>query len=142
MPVFAALGAECTVMDYSQSQLGHELAVATREGYLIDIVKAGMTVPFPFNEMSLDIIFPPCPTAMRKRFYPFGRSAIGGVNPGGLLLAGLDNGLNYVFDETKTSLKTALPFNPLRDPRLSQECLENNPGIQISHTLEEQMAGH
>ena len=32
MPIFAALGAECTVMDYSEEQLKSERMVAEREG--------------------------------------------------------------------------------------------------------------
>ena len=33
MPIFAALGADCTVLDYSRKQLESERAVAAREGY-------------------------------------------------------------------------------------------------------------
>ena len=32
MPIFAALGADCTVLDYSEKQLASERMVATREG--------------------------------------------------------------------------------------------------------------
>ena len=47
MPVFAALGAGCTVLDYSQRQLDSERLVAEREGYDIRIVRADMTKPNP-----------------------------------------------------------------------------------------------
>ena len=43
MPIFAALGAQCTVLDYSQRQLDSEKLVAEREGYDITIVRADMT---------------------------------------------------------------------------------------------------
>ncbi len=36
-----------------------------------------------------------------------------------------DNGINDLFDEEETTLKNSLSFNPLRDRRLYQECLEN-----------------
>ena len=39
MPIFAALGADCTVMDYSVRQLESERMVSCREGYSIDIVR-------------------------------------------------------------------------------------------------------
>ena len=42
MPVFSALGAVCTVLDYSDRQLDSERLVAQREGYKINIVKADM----------------------------------------------------------------------------------------------------
>lgn len=38
MPIFAALGAKCTVLDYSEKQLESERMVAQREGYDITIV--------------------------------------------------------------------------------------------------------
>lgn len=59
MPIFTVLGAECTVMDYSQKQLDSESMVAGREGYLIKIVKADMTKQFPFEDESFDMIFHP-----------------------------------------------------------------------------------
>ena len=43
MPIFAALGADCTVMDYSEEQLKSERMVAEREGYAIRIIRGDMT---------------------------------------------------------------------------------------------------
>lgn len=61
---------------------------------------------------------------------------------GGRLMAGLDNGINYLFDEkNEREIKYKLPFNPLRDPQLLQELAESNSGVQFSHTLEEQIRG-
>ena len=59
MPIFAALGAECTVLDYSDAQLASEKMMAEREGYDIRIVKADMTKPLPFEDESFDLIFHP-----------------------------------------------------------------------------------
>ena len=64
-----------------------------------------------------------------------------GSASGGTLLCGLDNGINYIFDETGTTLRYALPYNPLRDPALMEEALRNDWGVQFSHTLEEQIGG-
>lgn len=76
MPVFTALGAECTVMDYSQRQLDNELMVAKREGYAIHIVKADMTQRFPFDDESFDVMFIPCPIVISKMCSMFGMSVI------------------------------------------------------------------
>jgi hypothetical protein len=35
----------------------------------------------------------------------------------------------------------SLPFNPLKDPELYKRCIENNDGVQFSHTVEEQLGG-
>ena len=43
MPIFHALGAECTVLDYSSKQIESELLVAEREGYHIDAIEGDMT---------------------------------------------------------------------------------------------------
>ena len=51
MPVFAALGAECTVLDYSSKQIESERMVAEREGYQIRIIQGDMTKPLPFEDM-------------------------------------------------------------------------------------------
>ena len=59
MPIFAALGADCTVLDYSERQLDREREVAEREGYAINIVRADMTKRLPFENDSFDVIFHP-----------------------------------------------------------------------------------
>lgn len=141
MPIFAALGAKCTVMDYSQRQLDSEFTVAVREGYAIQIVKADMTQRFPFEDESFDLIFHPVSNCYIEDVFPVWQECHRVLKPGGLLIAGMDNGVNYIFDEEETMLKTALPFNPLRDDRLYQECMEHDLGIQFSHTLEEQIGG-
>ena len=39
MPIFNALGADCTVLDYSSKQMESEFLVAEREGYNIKNLK-------------------------------------------------------------------------------------------------------
>lgn len=59
MPIFSTLGANCTVLDYSEKQLASEQLVAERENYDINIVRADMTQPLPFDENYFDLIFHP-----------------------------------------------------------------------------------
>lgn len=47
MPIFSALGANCTILDYSDKQLEAEKMVAEREKYEIEIIKADMTKKLP-----------------------------------------------------------------------------------------------
>ena len=56
-------------------------------------------------------------------------------------LCGLDNGINFIFDDTETAVKYKLPFNPLNNPQQYEESIKNDWGIQFSHTLEEQIGG-
>ena len=59
MPIFQALGFDCTVLDYSVTQLKSEEIVAEREGYSINIIRHDMTKRLPFEDETFDIIFHP-----------------------------------------------------------------------------------
>lgn len=60
---------------------------------------------------------------------------------GGILLAGIDNGINYIFDDDETSVVNKLPFNPLKDKHLFERSIKEDWAIQFSHTIEEQVGG-
>lgn len=59
MAVFAALGANVTILDYSDKQLEAERLVAERENYHINIIKEHISKRLPFDDNSFDIIFNP-----------------------------------------------------------------------------------
>ena len=67
IPMLAAIGADCTVLDYSDKQLESERLVSKREGYTVNIVKADMTNRLPFEDNSFDIIFHPVANCYSKR---------------------------------------------------------------------------
>ena len=141
MPIFAALGADCTVLDYSHAQLENEIEVAKREGYKINIVCADMTKKLPFDSSCFDLIFHPVSNCYIEDVKHVWHECYRILKPGGFLMSGLDNGINYIFDETETCLRYSLPFNPLKDKKLLNEMLKQNEGIQFSHTLNEQIRG-
>ena len=141
MPVFAALGAKCTVLDYSKKQLESERAMARQEGYESQIVRASMTDPLPFEDGSFDLIFHPVSNCYIEKVEPVWRECYRVLRPGGRLLAGMDNGINYIVDETEKRIVHRLPFNPLKDRALMEELEKENGGVQFSHTMEEQLRG-
>ena len=59
------------------------------------------------------------------------------LKKGGILLCGLDNGINYIVNDDETEIVNALPFNPLKNPGLYRE----DDGYQFSHTFAEQIGG-
>ena len=67
MPIFTALGAQCTVLDYSTAQLESEELVASRENYKINLVQAEALTLFSI----------PFPTAMWRMCTPFGGNVTG-----------------------------------------------------------------
>ena len=141
MPVFAALGAECTVLDYSERQLTSERAVADREGYEIKIVRADMTKPLPFEDNSFDLIFHPVSNCYVREVKPIWKECFRVLKTGGLLLSGLDNGVNYIVDGDETRIVNRLPFDPLTNGDQKKQLERDDSGMQFSHTLEEQING-
>ena len=141
IPIFAALGAECTVLDYSVSQCESERMVAEREGYQVEILQYDMTKPLPFEDGTFDLIFHPVSNCYVEEVKPIFKEGYRILKKGGVLLCGLDNGVNYIFDDDGVVVKNRLPYNALRDPELYKECVENGWGIQFSHTFEEQIGG-
>jgi len=143
MPVFSALGADCTVLDYSDRQLASEKYVAERENYKINIVKADMTKKLPFDNETFDIIFHPVSNSYIENVYHVWNECYRILKKGGILLAGLDNGINYLFDDNEKSLEIVnkLPFNPLKNEAQLKKIEKSNDGIQFSHTIEEQIGG-
>ena len=141
MPIFAALGADCTVLDYSGEQCNSEKLVAQREGYRIEILQADMTKPLPFPDESFDLIFHPVSNCYVEEVEPIFKECYRILKKGGIFLGGYDIGINYLFDEEEREAKYALPFNPLKNPDLYDLSMKNDWGIQFSHTLEEQIGG-
>ena len=141
MPIFAALDAECTVFDYSLKQLESEKMVSKREGYKIRIIKGDMSKPLLFEDEEFDLIFHPVSNCYIKDVNSLFKECYRILKKGGVLLSGLDNGINYIVDENEEKIVNYMPFDPLSNKERYQECLEKDWGIQFSHTLEEQIGG-
>ena len=141
MPIFAAAGAVCTVLDYSEEQLKAERMVAEREGYGIEIVRADMTKPLPFADGAFDLVFHPVSNCYVREVKPIWRECFRVLKPGGYLLSGTDHFVNYLVDEDEERIVNRLPFDPLEDPAQMAQLQRDDCGVQFSHTLEEQING-
>lgn len=141
MPIFAALGAECTVLDYSQKQLDSEAMVAQREGYSIQIIRADMTKPLPFGDKEFDLIFHPVSNCYIEKVEPVFAECFRVLKSGGILLCGLGNEVNYLVNEDEREIINEMPFNPLTNEKYRKQLEEEDCGMQFSHTVEEQIGG-
>ena len=145
MPVFSALGANCTVLDYSEKQLESERLVAEREGYVINIVKADMTKRLPFSDDIFDIIFHPVSNCYIEDVYPLWNECYRVLMKGGILLSGLDNGFTFLIDDFTARpliITNKLPYNPIKNPEQMEHSLKAADGsIQFSHSFDEQIGG-
>ena len=141
MPIFAALGAECTVLDYSRSQLESERMVAEREGYSIRIIRGDMTRPLPFADGEFDLIFHPVSNCYIREVKPVWKECWRVLRPGCVLLSGVDHYINYIVDSEEREIVNALPFDPLVNEEQRRQLERDDCGMQFSHTLEEQING-
>ena len=141
MPVFAALGAECTVLDYSPLQIESERLVAEREGYDIRIIRGDMTKRLPFEDEEFDLIFHPVSNCYVEEVRPIWKECFRVLKRGGYLISGTDHYLNYIVDSEEKQIINTLPFNPLQNPEQMRQLEEDDSGVQFSHSLEEQIGG-
>ena len=138
IPIFSALGAECTVLDYNDMQLESERIVSKKEGYKVDIVKADMSKPLPFSNACFDIIFCPPSLCYIEKVEPLLNECARILKDNGILTITFENGINYITDVNDESrIAQSLPFNPLQDPSLFRE----EDGMQFSHSITEQIGG-
>ena len=147
MPVFSILGAACTIMDITPSQLESERIVAGREGYDIEIIKADMTKTFPFADASFDLIFHPVSNCYVEDVYHVWAECYRVLCPGGVLLSGMANEMGYLIEdndeaeqEMPLKITTELPWNPLKNPAHMPKNPEKD-SLQFSHGFEEQIGG-
>ena len=117
--------------------------VSEREGYNITIIKGDMSKPLPFEDESFDLIFHPVSNNYVEDVYHIWNECYRILKKGGRLLSGLDNGIDYLFDESEPlKVVNPLPFNPLKMPKEKRDAMiANGDGIQFSHTLDEQIGG-
>ena len=141
MPIFRALGAECTVLDYSSKQIESELYVAERERYQIHAIEGDMTKTLPFEKETFDIIFHPVSNCYIKDVQHVFNEAYRVLKKGGIFLAGLGNEINYMVDEEEKEIIWKMPFDPSVDERAKQYMIKLDCGMQFSHSLEEQIGG-
>lgn len=141
IPIFSILGAKCTVLDYSKKQCESEISISKREGYDVEVLCEDMTKPLPFNDETFDIIFHPVSNCYVEKVEPIFKECFRVLKKNGLLMCGLDNGINYIFNQDETEIINTLPFNPLVNKEHKKQLEECDGGIQFSHTLTEQIGG-
>lgn len=141
-PLFAAGGAEVTLLDNSSNQLKLDELVAKREHYKISLIKGDMTERFPFNDESFDLIFHPISNSYIENVSHIWQECYRVLKHGGKLLAGFANPTIYLYTKFANEYKLtySMPFNPFKD--LSEEemkTISNIDGIQFGHSFSDQI---
>lgn len=141
MPIFNALGAKCSVIDYSSKQIESEYKVAKREGYTIEAIEGDMSKKLPFNDETFDIVFHPFSNCYVEDVQHIFNEAYRVLKKGGTFLAGLNNEINYIVDQNEKEIVWKMPFNPLKDEKAKEFMVKENAGMQFSHNMTEQIGG-
>jgi SAM-dependent methyltransferase len=146
-PLLAAAGAQVTVFDNSPSQLDRDRSVAKRENLEIRLVEGDMADLSIFPDGSFDFIVHPISNCFVPDVRPVWKEAYRVLVPGGTLIAGFMNPVEYTFDHDLYDqgiykVKYRLPYSDLTS--LSEEerirRFKDEP-LEFSHTLEEQIGG-
>lgn len=146
IPIFSAMGANCTVLDICQSQLDKEVMVANREGYRVNTICKDMSNGLLFDDNSFDMIFHPASNTYVPKIDFIWTECYRVLRPGGILMCGLDYGINFLFYDTEDyppRITHKLPFSPYDDLSTSElaKMIQRDDCIQFSHSIEEQVGG-
>jgi len=148
-PIFAAAGAQVTTLDNSPRQLEQDQLVAQREGLTIRTVLGVMADLSAFDDGEFDLIFHPVSNVFAPEVRPVWREAARVLRMGGVLLAGFNNPMDYLFDfdladkKGQMRVRYKLPYSDvgsLSKRKLAQRMREGWP-LEYSHSLEDQIGG-
>ena len=98
-PILAAAGADVTVFDNSPGQRARDRPVAEREEPAIETVMGDMADLSVFGEARFDLIFHPVSNVFAPDVNPVWLEVFRVMRPGGSLLAGFMNPVQYLFDD-------------------------------------------
>ncbi len=142
-PIFAALGAEVTLLDASPRQLAQDRFVAERDNLVIRLVEGDMADLSAFADDS------PPSTLFIPDVAPVWRECYRVLQPGGVLMTGFLNPDEFVFDhgalDTEGAFVVKYPLPYVEHATLSPQELEARirarAMFHFSHTMEAQLGG-
>lgn len=146
-PILAAAGARVTVFDNSPKQLAKDQLVAEREKLEIRLVEGDMADLSVFNEGSFNFIVHPISNCFAPDVRPVWREAYRVLSPGGTMIAGFMNPVQYSFDYELAEqgiyqVKYSLPYSDLTSiPEEERLRLFKDVPLEFSHTLDDQIGG-
>jgi hypothetical protein len=53
------------------------------------------------------------------------------LKPGGVLICGLDTGMNYITDSTEERIVNSLPYDPLRNPEQMKQLQDEGRLLEL-----------
>ena len=148
-PILAAAGGIVTVLDNSPSQLEQDQKVAERDSLTIKTVEGDMCDLSVFPDNHFILVFHPVSNVFVPEIHSLWKEAYRVLQPGGILLSGFTNPINYIFDwqkieqEQKLEVKYRLPYSDIKDlppDQLADYVQAGNP-LEFSHSFDTQIGG-
>ncbi len=148
-PIFAAAGANVTVLDNSPKQLERDRLVAHREGLQLITVEGDMRDLSIFPDESFDFIFHPVSNVFCPDVLPVWKEAYRVLRFGGTMAAGMMNSVFYIFDFTEMEkkkeliVKYSIPYSDAESlsPETLKEYEQNGTPLEFGHTLTDLIGG-
>ncbi len=148
-PVFAAAGANVTVLDNSPKQLAQDRLVAERDSLTLEAVQGDMADLSRFADESFDLVFHPVSNLFVPDVRPVWAEAFRVLRRGSSLLAGFLNPAVYIFDleladrTGELRVRYALPYADATslDEEERRRKVDGGEPLEFSHTLEDQIGG-
>jgi SAM-dependent methyltransferase len=148
-PVFAAAGANVTVLDNSPKQLAQDRLVAERDSLTLETVQGDMADLSRFDVESFDLVFHPVSNLFVPDVRPVWAEAYRVLRRGGSLLAGFLNPVVYIFDlkladrDGELRVRYTLPYadaTSLSEEEIRRQVERGEP-LEFGHTLDDQIGG-
>jgi ubiquinone/menaquinone biosynthesis C-methylase UbiE len=148
-PIFAAAGANVTVLDNSPKQLERDRFVAHREGLQLITVEGDMRDLSIFADESFDFIFHPVSNVFCPDVLPVWRETYRVLRFGGTLVAGMMNPFYYIFDfaemeeKGELNVRYSIPYSDSESlpPEKLEEFKKTGTPLEFSHTLTDLIGG-
>lgn len=148
-PILAAAGGLVSVLDNSPRQLEKDQFVAVRELLDIVTVEGDMRDLSMFPDNHFVLIFHPVSNVFVPEIRSVWQEAFRVLQPGGVLLSGFTNPINYIFDWQKIDqaqqleVKYCLPYSDLKDlpPDQLEEYMQAGNPVEFSHSFNDQIGG-
>ena len=148
-PIFAALGADVTLLDASPQQLAQDRFVAERDNLIIKLVEGDMADLSAFEDGSFELIYNQPSTLFVPDVAPVWRECYRVLQAGGVLMTGFMNPDEFVFDDIALDnqgifvVKHRLPYveHETLSPAALEERIRTKEMFHFSHTMEAQLGG-
>ena len=147
-PLLAAAGNNVTSYDNSARQLAQDRFVAEREGLPLRTVQSDMADLSVFADARFDLVFHAISNIFAESVLPVWREAYRVLRPGGVLMAGFINPLEFIFDRERIEkgefvVRHALPYSDIESlpEEELQHWLDEGGALEFGHTLTDQIGG-